>query len=82
MESTFNPLEKIFGLLDKKIEADAVASARKTFDARGELYGVDESGRIYHRGAPTGYGIAGVPPIALIGVGILAIVLLVRAAKS
>lgn len=81
MQDGYNPLEGLFGLLSKKIEADAVKGSRENFDTRGELYGVDESGRVYFRGAPTGTVAAGIPPIALIGVGILAVVLLVRAAR-
>lgn len=72
----------IFGLLGKKIDADAARdSARATFDAGGPLYGVDELGRPYYRGAPTGYA-GGIPPIAIVGVGVVAVVLLVAALKS
>lgn len=84
LEGTYNPLEGFFGLLGKKIEAEAARdTARATFDAGGlgPMYGVDEYGRVYFRGAPTAAS-SPMGPVLAIGAGVVAVVLLVSAFKS
>lgn len=82
-EIGFNPLERIFGLFEKKFEAD-LESRRATGWLQGnQLYGVDEYGRVFVRGQA---GVAAAPgsfsPLLVIGAGILAVTLIVWVVKS
>lgn len=86
-DSTFNPgsiVEGIFGILGKKIDADAQAkAAERNLGELSSLYGVDEYGRLYYRGAPGVQAAPGglqlTPGLVLIGIGILAATALVIA---
>lgn len=71
----------IFGLLGKKIDADAQVKARQSWLDQQQAYGVDAFGRTYLRGQPGTVSVLGSPLVA-VGVGIAAITLLVFALKS
>ena len=81
MDDDYNPLKDLFALLGKKIDADARS---KTWEPQAQLYGIDEYGRPYYRGQaslalPPG---ALSSPLVMVGVGILAVALIVWTIKS
>lgn len=80
-ETSFNPLQGIFDLLGKKIEADAAAKqASRVWGGNDPNYGIDEYGRIYPRGgvAMPNQASALIP----LGVAALVVVGLVLVVKS
>lgn len=85
MEDTggFNALDRIFGLFEKKLDADAQAKSAQGWLQGNQFYGVDELGRVYVRGQP---GVSTAPgsitPLITIGAGILAVTLIIWALKS
>lgn len=78
----WNPLEALTGLAGKAIDAQTAKYASQSLGADGRPYGVDEYGRAYLRGAPSGPIGSIDPRILLIGGGLLAIALVVYLAKS
>lgn len=72
-----NVVSELFGLAKTAIQADAA----KKLAATAPALGVDEQGKVYERGAPATF-LAGVPPLALVGVGVLAVALVVYLAKN
>jgi hypothetical protein len=74
---TFNPLQELFGLANTALKADAA----KKLAGQPAALGVDEYGNAFPRGAPGGT-LAGLPPVVLIGAGVLALALLVYLAKN
>jgi hypothetical protein len=76
----WNPLEALTTLAGKAIDAKA-ASSRANFDT-GQVYGVDEYGRAYQRGTASGPTSSLDPRLVLLGVGLVAVVLVVVLAKS
>lgn len=84
-ENEFNPIQGIFDLLGKKIDADAEAKRSQAWLDRGVMYGVDEYGRPYYRGLASpalSQGQLTGSPLVVIGVGLLAVTLVVWAIKS
>lgn len=77
-ESTGNVVSELFGLAKTAIQADAA----KKLAATAPALGVDEQGVVYQRGAPATSFLAGVPPLAIVGVGVLAVALVVYLAKN
>lgn len=71
----------VFGLLGKKIDADARAKTQQAWLDQQAAYGVDAFGRVYQRGQPGTVGVLG-SPLVVVGVGIAAIALLVFALKN
>jgi hypothetical protein len=74
-----NPLEEIWGLGKKAIEAQIAKSA---LGDTAPPYGIDEYGRAYLRGTPSGPAGSIDPRLVLMGGGLLAIALVVFLAKS
>lgn len=76
----YNPLPEIFGLIGRKIDADAQSRTWR----QQQLYGVNEDGRPYFRGTASQAIAPGVlgSPLVMVGVGILAVALVVWAIKS
>lgn len=70
------------GLLGKALDAYTARQTRESFDSRDPAYGVDEYGRAYLRGAPSGPVGSIDPRLLLVGGGLLAIALVVVLAKS
>ncbi len=82
----YNPLPALFGLIGQKISSDAeVKKAAAVWSRNDALYGVDEYGRAYLRGAPSnavGPGTLTSSPLLTIGIAVLAVTLAVWALKS
>lgn len=78
MEGT-DILGRVFDLYGRQMELDAQAeAAARNFDA-GRMYGVDEYGRTYQRGAAV--GLSG-SPVLLVGAGIISVGLLLWALRG
>lgn len=77
-DSYGNVVSELFGLAKTAIQADAA----KKLAATAPSLGVDEQGKVFERGAPAVSFLGGVPPLVLVGVGVMAVALVVYLAKN
>jgi len=88
-ESTDNPLNRLFDLFERRQELKAQGEAQQrelsSFTDQFPRYGVDEYGRVFLRGEASasmpGGAKSSMQPLALIGIGVLAVALVVYARK-
>lgn len=76
----FNPFKELFGLAGRALDVKLAQASNPLGEQGDPRLGVDEYGRAYVRGAPTGF-FATVPPVVLVGAGVLAAALLVYLLK-